>query len=348
MPGDFCPDAFGPASSLNLPNMSLQQTRVPRLFPEDNLQPEMFETTVTRALARLGLDQRGTNPHPRNPAPMLLGRADKMFASPDWVYEPKWDGFRVLASVQDGSVRLISRNGHSFTNLFGPVTDVLRGFPTSILLDGEVIAINDKGQPDFEALQARLRPRNGKLPGHLCYMVFDCLYVNGHSLLNRPLEERQAVLWELQHALQTDVVKLTEGFPAAKSARLMKACAAMGLEGVIMKRKRSIYRPGFQSADWLKVPLRHREEFVVAGYLPSPRGFSTLILGQFNREGNFAYAGFCGTGLSDTTPRGALGRIEGHTPEDVPVPNSAGPAGRFSRTSGYAAAMGAAGPRGRG
>jgi bifunctional non-homologous end joining protein LigD len=218
----------------------------------------MLEQTVTRALSRLGLDQRGTDPHPRQPAPMLLQRADKMFTSPDWVYEPKWDGFRVLASVRDGSVRLISRNGVSFTDLFGPVTDALRGFPTSIVLDGEVIAINDKGQPDFEALQARLRPRNGKLPGHVCYMVFDCLYVNGHSLLTRPLEERQAALWELQPALQTDAVKLTEGFPAEKSARLMKACAAMGLEGVIMKRKGSVYRPGFRSPDWIKVPFRHR------------------------------------------------------------------------------------------
>ena len=68
-------------------------------------------------------------------------------------------------------------------------------------------------------------------------MVFDCLYVNGHSLLNRPLEDRQTVLCELQHALQTDAVKLTEGFPAAKSARLMKAYAFTGLEGVVMKRK---------------------------------------------------------------------------------------------------------------
>lgn len=169
----------------------------------------MFAPTVTRALSGLGLDQRGTDPHPRQPAPMLLQRADNVFASPDWVYEAKWDGFRVLASVRDGAVRLISRNGHSFTRLFGPISDAMLGFPTSVLLDGEVIAINDRGRPDFEALQARLRPRNGNLPGHLCYMVFDVLYVNGHSLLNRPLEERQAVLWELQPALQTDAVKLS-------------------------------------------------------------------------------------------------------------------------------------------
>jgi bifunctional non-homologous end joining protein LigD len=130
-------------------------------------------------------------------------------------------------------------------------------------------------------------------------MVFDCLYVNGHSLLNRPLEERQAVLWELQHALQMDTVKLTEGFPAAKSERLMKACAHMGLEGVVMKRKGSLYRPGFRSPDWIKVPIRHREEFVIAGYLPSSRGFSTLIVGQYDGEGKFVYAGFCRTGLAD-------------------------------------------------
>lgn len=183
-----------------------------------------------------------------------------------------------MASVRDGSVRLISRNGHSFTALFGPITGALRGFPTSIVLDGEMICVNERGRPDFEALQARLRPRNGKLPGHLCFMVFDCLHVNGHSLLTRPLEERQAVLRELQPALQSDAVKLSEAFPAAKSARLMKACALMGLEGVVMKRKGSIYRPGFRSPDWIKVPIRHREEFVIAGYLPSPRGFSTRTL----------------------------------------------------------------------
>jgi ATP-dependent DNA ligase len=125
----------------------------------------MFTQTVARALSRLGLAQRGVDVHPRQAAPMLLQRADKMFASPDWVSEPKWDGFRVLASVHDGSVRLISRNGHSFTNLFGPISDSLRGFPTSIVLDGEVVAINDRGQPDFEALQARLRPPNDDVGG---------------------------------------------------------------------------------------------------------------------------------------------------------------------------------------
>ena len=159
-----------------------------------------FITAVNHALSRFGLHERGNAPFPRQPAPMLVEKAATLFDDPAWTYEPKWDGFRMLAAVRDGSVRLISRNGHSFTNLFWPVSDALRGFPASLLLDGEVIAINDKGRPDFEALQQRLRPRNGKLPGYLCYMVFDLLYVNGHSLMERPLEQRQAILWAMQPA----------------------------------------------------------------------------------------------------------------------------------------------------
>ena len=96
-------------------------------------------------------------------------------------------------------------------------------------------------------------------------------------------------------------MKLTEGFPAGKAARLMKACAMMGLEGVVMKRKASIYRPGFRTSDWLRVPIRHKEEFVVGGYLPGPRQWRTLILGQYDRRGEFVYAGICGTGLSADT-----------------------------------------------
>ena len=280
----------------------------------------MFKQTVSRALSRQGLDSRGMDPFPRQPPPMLLHKSEAMFASPDWLYEPKWDGFRVLAGIRDGSVRLVSRNGHSFTAVFGPVTDALRGFPVSILLDGEVIAINDQGRPDFEALQARLRPRNGKLPGHPCFMIFDCLYVNGHSLLSRPLEDRQAVLWDLQHALQTDAVKLTEAFPAEKSKRLMKACALMGLEGVVMKRKGSLHRPGFRSSDWIKVPIRQREEFVIAGYLPSPRGFSTLILGQYDNTGTFVYTGFCGTGLSEDTRAVPLAELQATRRKSCPFP----------------------------
>ena len=137
----------------------------------------MFMATVNGALSGLSLNPRGTAPFPRSTAPMLMHKASRLVSSPDWIYAPKWDGFRVIATVRDGSVRLLSRNGHSFTRLFGPVSDALCGFPASLVLDGEVVAITDEGRPHFEALQQRLRPRDGKLPGHACHLIFDCLYV---------------------------------------------------------------------------------------------------------------------------------------------------------------------------
>ena len=112
----------------------------------------MFTATVNGAFSRLGLDPRGTAPFPRSTAPMFMHKAARLVSSPDWTYEPKWDGFRVIATVRDGSVRLLSRNGHSFTRLFGPVSDALCGFPASLVLDGEVVAITEEGRPDFEAL----------------------------------------------------------------------------------------------------------------------------------------------------------------------------------------------------
>ena len=124
----------------------------------------MFTATFNGALSRLGLDPRGTAPFPRSTAPMLMHKASRLVSSPDWTYEPKWDGFRMIATVRDGSVHLFSRNGRSFTRVFGPVSDALRSFPASLVLDGEVVAITDEGRPDFEALQQRLRPGDGRLP----------------------------------------------------------------------------------------------------------------------------------------------------------------------------------------
>jgi bifunctional non-homologous end joining protein LigD len=107
------------------------------------------------------------------------------------------------------------------------------------------------------------------------------------------------------------VVKFTEGFPAEKSKRLMKVCASMGLEGVVMKRKGSLYRPGFRSPDWIKVPIHHREEFVVCGYVASgPSRLSSLIVGQYDREGNLAYVGLVGTGLPNETRLAILRELE--------------------------------------
>ena len=125
----------------------------------------MFASTVTRALTRLGLEQRGSAQFPRPPVPMLMHRADQLRVSPDWTYEPKWDGFRVIAVLRDGGVRLVSRNGHAFTHLFGAVSDALRGFPASMVLDGEVICINDQVAPTSKRCSSGGDPGAGNCPG---------------------------------------------------------------------------------------------------------------------------------------------------------------------------------------
>ncbi len=238
---------------------------------------------------------------------------------PSWVYEPKWDGFRVIAMMRGGSVQLLSRNLHPFTALFRPITEALKGFPTTLVLDGEAVILDKQGHPDFEALQGWLRPQ-ARSGGRLAYMVFDCLYANGHSLLSRPLEERRKILRELTPALQAQEVRVSESFPGDQGTLVFKTAVGMGLEGVIAKRRQSVYRPGMRSRDWVKIPVRQRDEFVVGGYLaPSPDHLSTLIVGQYDRAGTLRYAGLVGTGLSQETRR-ELQATERKTCPFVPVP----------------------------
>jgi bifunctional non-homologous end joining protein LigD len=220
-------------------------------------------------------------------------------------------------------VRLLSRNLYTLTDTFRPVADALGEFPTSLVLDGEMVALNDKGVPDFEALQQWLHPRK-RPSGRLAYMVFDCLYVHGHSLLTRTLEDRQAVLRGLRPALAADVVRITEALSGMDGRLAFRECARLGLEGVVAKRRASTYRPGARTRDWVKISVRHRDEFVVGGYLGSrPGGLGALIVGQYDRSGRLRYAGLVGTGLPEDTRRGILRDLEAmprKTSPFVPAP----------------------------
>ncbi len=274
--------------------------------------PLGFPRAAARALARFGLNRPGSDPFPSGDhlRPMLLTVGRESFDDPAWVYEPQWDGFRIVAGVQNGAVRLLSRNLHTLTGRFRPVAEALQGFPTSLVLDGEMVVITEKGIPEFEALHRRLRPQRQRPSGRLAYMVFDCLYVNGHSLLSRPLEERQVILKALQPILSPPVV-ITEAFPGTQGTLVFRESVRLGLEGVVAKRRQSHYHPGHRTKDWVKIPVRQRDEFVVAGYLaPSHHHLSTLILGQYDRKGSLAYAGLVGIGLPAETRRVLLRELQ--------------------------------------
>ncbi|HLW61418.1 MAG TPA: hypothetical protein VKV57_16055 [bacterium] len=260
----------------------------------------VFPLTVISALVRIGLHPPGHSPFPKVIRPMLAESAGVPFNDPAWMYEPKWDGVRVIAMIRDGSVRLLSRNVLSFTDLFRPVAEALRGFPASLVLDGEVVVLDERGLPDFESLQQWLRPGTRRPSGHLVYMVFDCLYANNHSLIARGLEDRHAVLRALARPLASQVVRVTEPLSGMDGRAIFRQCAKVGLEGVVAKRRASVYRPGARSPDWVMIPVRRREEFVVGGYVTDGRrGLGGIVLGQHDRTGRLTYAGILDAGLTD-------------------------------------------------
>ncbi|HKV44426.1 MAG TPA: non-homologous end-joining DNA ligase [bacterium] len=260
----------------------------------------VFPLTVISALARAGLHPPGHSPFPEGIRPMLAEAVVAPFNDPAWMYEPKWDGFRVVAMIRDGSVRLLSRNLLSVTDLFRPVTEALTGFPASLVLDGEVVVLDERGLPDFEALQQWLRPAKRRPSGRLVYMVFDCLYANNHSLISRGVEDRHAVLRALARTLAPQTVRVTEPLSGMDGRAIFRQCAKVGLEGVVAKRRASVYRPGARSQDWVTIPVRRREEFVVGGYVTAGRrGLHSIVLGQYDRTGKLAYAGILGAGLTE-------------------------------------------------
>ena len=281
---------------------------LPHIVP---ISPVKLSTVSRRALTRLGLEKPGPARFPRPFRPMLAESAKAPFSDPTWTYEPKWDGVRLIAYVNGDRVRLPSRNLQNFTGLFAPIAESLTAVGVPIVADGEVVALSAEGRPDFATLQQWLRPGRQPRVGHVSYIIFDCVYVNGHGLKDRPLGERQVVLSALRPVLNSEVVRVSEPFSGDMGMTVFQECQRQGLEGVVAKRLASKYRPGVRSKDWRKIAFRRREEFVVGGYLASaPNRLSTLILGQYDGKGKLIYAGLAGSGLPLDTRRVILEELK--------------------------------------
>ncbi|MGZ6267436.1 MAG: DNA ligase D, partial [Candidatus Limnocylindrales bacterium] len=250
------------------------------------------------------LESIGTpSPSPGFIEPMTATLADRAFSSPDWLFEVKWDGYRVQAHVFDGKVALYTRRGLDaaayFPELVGAPTWIEAG---EAIVDGEVVALNEAGQPDFGLLQAR-RGAAGRAGARgaaggstLAYAVFDLLYLDGRSLLDEPLEARKRLLRSVLHdagAIQyaSHVVGDGEAF--------YDAVAARGLEGMMAKLRHSRYESGRRSAAWLKIKRRAEQEFVIGGWTPregTEDDLGALIVGVFE-DGVLKSAGKVGTGF---------------------------------------------------
>lgn len=228
--------------------------------------------------------------------PMLAQTEEKAFTDKDWVFEIKWDGYRAIADLRKEELLLYSRNGLSYAEKFEKIVDALADQKYPMILDGEIVAYNSTGKPDFQALQ-----KIGENPNlAMTYQVFDLLWLNGHSTENLSLLERKELLKEA--LVENDIVKYCEHIPE-KGVDFFNQIKEMQLEGMIAKKNDSIYSEGSRSADWLKIKFQNSEDVLICGFT-EPKGsrkyFGAIILGNYV-EGKLHYCGHVGTGFSDKT-----------------------------------------------
>jgi bifunctional non-homologous end joining protein LigD len=234
---------------------------------------------------------------PINPKPMLATLVGKPFDRPGWVFEIKWDGYRIIAEVDKGRVQLYSRNGLLFTERYDAVAAALAKMPHQAVLDGEVVVLDDKGHASFEALQ---NYRNHGPGGHLVYQVFDILYLDGHDLRSLPLIRRKDILGQILPALPglafCDHIQ-------EHGLAFFDAVAKAGIEGMIAKDGASKYLAGRRSNSWLKVKAHLQQEGVIGGFT-QPRGsrhnFGALVLGVFEAR-DLVHIGEVGGGFDRWT-----------------------------------------------
>ena len=288
------------------------------------------------AVAQIDLTGAVARAMPDRIEPMAATLAGKAFNDPDWLFEIKWDGYRVEAVVRDGRVKLWTRSLKDaetyFPNLLSPPTWI---DAREAIVDGEVVALDDTGRPDFSLLQERISqsraptakgaaPRGAAAQGSttartpapqgpaatpasrgLVYEVFDLLHLDGRSLLDVPLEDRKRLLRSVIR--ESSRVRYASHVVGDGEA-FMAAAAAQGLEGVVAKLRRSRYEPGRRTPAWLKLKFRPEQELVVGGWTPgegNARDLGAVVVGVYE-DGRLRFAGKVGSGFTSTTRKRLL------------------------------------------
>lgn len=219
----------------------------------------------------------------------------------DWRYEIKFDGYRIMAKVDDGKIQLFTRNGHDWTHKLPRQAEAIAALGLeSAWIDGEMVVANAEGVPDFQALQNAFEVGRS---GNIVYYMFDLPYLNGMDLREVPVEQRRATLSKVLEASEDEILRFSEDFGEEPDALLNSACQ-MKMEGLIGKRLGSSYLSR-RSGDWIKLKCKRRQEFVVVGY-SEPKGarskFGALLLGLHDADsGELRYAGKVGTGFNEAT-----------------------------------------------
>jgi bifunctional non-homologous end joining protein LigD len=253
---------------------------------------------------------------------MLAETRDRAFSGPGWLFELKLDGYRVLAA-RDGAARLLSRNGNDLSARFPEVSRALRALPLDrLLLDGEVVALDDSGRPNFQRLQQRAQLRRAIDISHatvqspVTFYAFDLLGFEDFDLRPLPLSTRKGLLRKVVPS--AGFIRFLDHFEEDGEV-LYDQVQGLGLEGIVAKRADSPYRPG-RSATWLKIRTRRSDDFVVVGFT-SPKGsrtgFGALYLGRYV-AGELTDTGRAGTGFTEKQLNQARATLEKIRRQDPP------------------------------
>jgi bifunctional non-homologous end joining protein LigD len=233
--------------------------------------------------------------------PMLATLGNSVPSGSDWLYEVKWDGYRALCFVEGGKVRMVSRRGTKLDKQFAAVASALAQSvkADTALIDGEVVALDENGNPSFQHLQNLTgfgtKPAlKGMAPPNLNFFAFDLLYLNGYDLRKAALIDRRQLLMSI--LLPSEVVRYSEHF-IGKGDELLKAVRAKGLEGIIAKQAQSRYESK-RSTSWIKIKVTCQQDFVICGYILGEREpFGALVLGYY-KDKKLVYAGNVGSGFT--------------------------------------------------
>ncbi len=252
--------------------------------------------------------------------PMLCTLVKEVPGDDKYIYEIKWDGYRIISYANGSKLRMDSRSALDYTAKYPPVAKALKALKRKVVLDGEVVVFNDAGMPDFDALQ--------KYNGHdtpISYCIFDILWLDGYDLTSLPLVERKNILQELLG--DNDILRYSEHYEDGPG--LYEQMLELNLEGIVGKKKNSIYNQGNRGYDWIKIPTRKRQEFVIGGWAESDknRSFKSLLFGAYN-NGKFEWIGRSGGGYKEKDMPGILQQLKkleiDKSPFDNPVLDTKG------------------------
>lgn len=274
-------------------------------YAMDNAGIDGFTNSIRTGRTMAGIEAGDDEKFTKNPfdnaSVQLAKQVDRIPENGDWVYELKYDGYRIVAYIEGNTVRLLTRNGNDYTKKFPEISNSLLELSAGepLVLDGEIVLVDEEGKTDFQGLQNYIKNPGG---GSLTYIIFDILAMGGRDLRESPLVYRKE---ELEKLMKETPANLYYGrYVKDKGEESFEAACSAGMEGIVGKKFDSIYS-GTRNGDWIKLKCDNRQEFVIGGYSLSEKktsGVSSLLLGVYDGM-DLIYAGRAGTGFSEADMR---------------------------------------------